>query len=186
MLRHRAGYKAESDDDEGPVVLDDVEQEELIDALRKDNIRSTAQTLLALDFVILFSCAVHVVYLLKHSKDSPILAVFPASGSTPDPDPPIPWPVSFTLLALALHANLMLRLHPTPRAPPLLSYTLSYALAAVAPTLSLFLARSWQATLWAALPALVLTIAHSVHASIAASDETLAELESLKYHASGP
>ncbi|KAJ6613296.1 hypothetical protein B0H10DRAFT_2222340 [Mycena sp. CBHHK59/15] len=188
-LRHRVPFKASADDedDERPVVLDDAEQEELIDSLRESNTRSTAQTLLVLDVVLLFSCALHIVYLLKHSKDSPLLAVFPpAATAAPDPDPPLPWPAAFTLLALALHANIVLHLHPIPRAPTPLSYPLAYALAAVAPTLTVFLSRSWQATAWAALPAAVLAVAHTVHASIAAADKTLAELESLKYRAPGP
>jgi hypothetical protein len=95
----------------------------------------------------------------------------------------------FALLALALHANLALLLHPNLllRLYPLpLSYSLSYALSAVAPSLSLFLARSWQATAWAALPVLVVALTHSVHSTLQEGDEALAELETLQYRAPGP
>jgi hypothetical protein len=95
----------------------------------------------------------------------------------------------FALLALALHANLALLLHPNLvlRLYPLpLSYSLSYALSAVAPSLSLFLARSWQATAWAALPLLAVALTHSVHSTLQEGDEALAELETLQYRAPGP
>lgn len=187
-LRQRVPFQAAADDeDDSGVVLDDVEQDELIADLRVRNVQTTARTLLVLDVVLVFSALLQVVYLLKGSKESPLLAVFPLPPSTaPDPDPPIPWPAAFALLALALHANLALRLHPTPRAPAPLSYAFSYALAGVAPTLSLFLARSWQATLWAAVPALVVALTHSVHNTLQEGDEALAELEALKYRAPGP
>ncbi|KAJ7761506.1 hypothetical protein DFH07DRAFT_815228 [Mycena maculata] len=189
-LRQRVPFQAAADDvDDTRVVLDDVEQEELIADLRVRNGETSARTLLVLDAVLVFSALLQVVYLLKYSKESPLLALFPLSpSSTPDPDPPIPWPAAFTLLALALHANLALRLHPslefTALAP--LPYAFAYALAGVAPTLSLFLARSWQATLWAAVPALAVGVAHSVHSTLQEGDEALAELEALKYRAPGP
>ncbi|KAJ6477398.1 hypothetical protein C8R47DRAFT_1140377 [Mycena vitilis] len=184
-LRQRAGFPAADDDESSHrVVLDDVEQDELISDLRQQNTQATARALLLLDGVLVFSALLQLVYLLKDSKASPLLALFPAAA--PEPDPPCP--TAFTLLGLALHANLALRLHPTPRVPPPLplSYSLSYALAAVAPSLSLFLARSWQATAWAAIPALVVALIHSVHSTLKEGDEALAELETLKYRAPGP
>ncbi|KAJ7107286.1 hypothetical protein C8R43DRAFT_204223 [Mycena crocata] len=130
-----------------------------------------------------------LVYLLKDSKASPLLAIFPpASDANVDPDPPLPCPSLFTLLALALHANLALHLHGGDirlSFSPVLSYTHTYALAAVAPCLSLFLGRSWQATAWAAAPVALIALAHSVHGTLREGDEALAELEALKYSAPG-
>ncbi|KAJ7505277.1 hypothetical protein B0H11DRAFT_1904663 [Mycena galericulata] len=178
-LRQRVPFHAAADDDESSgVVLDDVEQDELIANLRVRNAQTTARTLFVLDVVLVFSALLQVVYLLN--------SLSPVSLRPPDPDPPIPWPVAFALLALALHVNLALRLHPSPDRPPPLSYAFAYSLAGVAPTLSLFLARSWQATLWAAVPALVVALTHSVHSTLQEGDEALAELETLKYRAPGP
>ncbi|KAF7365165.1 hypothetical protein MVEN_00388000 [Mycena venus] len=187
-LRQRVGFQAADDDDDGHrVVLDEVEQEEVIEDLRKRNTQTTARALLLLDGVLAFSALLQTVYLLKDDKASPLLALFPAFAPEPEPDPPCP--ALFALLALALHANLALLLHPNlivrlnpvPRAsaplPLPLSYTLSLALAAVAPSLSLFLARSWQATVWAALPLFVVALTHSVHSTLQEGDEALAELE---------
>ncbi|KAJ7134661.1 hypothetical protein C8R44DRAFT_870267 [Mycena epipterygia] len=182
-LRNRLPFKANDDDDVPGVVLDDIEQDELVADLRERNAQTTAHALLVLDVVLVFSALLQLVYLLKDSKASPLLALFPVRDA-PDPDPPIPYPGIFTLLALALHANLALHLHPHIYAP--LSYSLVYALAAVAPTLSLFLGRSWQATVWAAFPALVVALTHSVHSTLQEGDVALTELESLKYRAPGP
>jgi len=188
-LRKRIGFQAADDEtDDHRVVLDEVEQEELIEDLRQHNTKTTARALLLLDGVLVFSALLQIVYLLKDSKASPLLAVFPAS--TPEPNPPCP--TSFAILALALHANLALLLHPElalslhPTIPLPLSYSLSYGLTAVAPSLSLFLARSWQTTAWAALPLLVVGLTHSVHSTLQEGDEALAELQSLRYHAPGP
>ncbi|KAJ6559156.1 hypothetical protein DFH09DRAFT_1162073 [Mycena vulgaris] len=173
-LRHRVPFTTAGDDDDERVILDDVEQDELIAGLRAQNTRTTAAAVIILDAVLVFSAVLHLIYLLNP-------ALFP--------HPPLPCPALFTFLALFLHANLALRFHPHPHpflAPLPLSYPLSYALAAVAPTLALFLAHSWPATAWAAAPALVVALAHSVHGTLREGDEALAELESLKYRAPGP
>ncbi|KAJ7459884.1 hypothetical protein FB451DRAFT_1563576 [Mycena latifolia] len=188
-LRHRVAFQTGGDDDEGgvPVVLDEQEQDELVASLHAANAQTTAHAVLVLDAVLAFSALLQLVYLLNPSKASPLLALVPlAPSAPPDPDPPLPCPSLFALLALALHANLALHLHPRPQLRAPLAYPLMYALAAVAPTLALFLARSWQTTVWAAVPGLVVALMHSVHATLQEGNEALAELESLKYRAPGP
>ncbi|KAJ7672795.1 hypothetical protein B0H17DRAFT_1084002 [Mycena rosella] len=191
-LRQRVPFQTAGDDeDDRGVVLDDVEQDELVSDLRERSVQTTARAILVLDAVLALSALLQIVYLLSPSKASPLLALVPASApasAAPDADPPLP--TAFALLALALHANLALHLHrahfsSSPALTPL-SYPLCYALAAVAPTLALFLARAWQATVWAAVPALVVGLVHSVHSTLQEGDEALAELESLKYRAPGP
>ncbi|KAJ7259490.1 hypothetical protein B0H12DRAFT_1108257 [Mycena haematopus] len=179
-LRQRVGFQAAEDDADGHhVVLDEVEQAEVIEDLRQRNTQTTTRALLLLDGVLAFSALLQILY---------FLALFPISTTEPNP----PCPTLFALVALAVHANLALHLHPNlaPRLrlrPPLpLSYLLSYLATAVAPSLSLFLARSWQATAWDALPLLVVALTHSVHSTLMEGDEALAELEALQYRAPGP
>ncbi|KAJ7175897.1 hypothetical protein C8R46DRAFT_1214347 [Mycena filopes] len=166
------------------VVLDDVEQEQVVADLRQSNTQTTARALFLLDTVLACSALLQLVYLLKDSKASPLLALFPAPTLQPNP----PFPTAFALLALFLHANIALRLHRTAVVPhPLpLPYSMSYALAAVAPTLNLVSGHSWQATVWAAVPAAVIALTHSVHVTLQEGDEALVELEALKYRAPGP
>ncbi|KAJ7044168.1 hypothetical protein C8F04DRAFT_1071913 [Mycena alexandri] len=185
-IRHRVGFQAAGDDDRDgqPVVLDDVEQEEVIEDLRQSNRQTTARALLLLDVVLAFSALLQLVYLLKDSKTSPLLALFPTAA----PEPNLPFPTAFALLALALHANLALHLHPTllSRSPLPIPYSLSYPLAAIDPTLNVFLRHSWQAVAWAAVPAAVVGLTHSVHSTLQEGDEALVQLETLKYRAPGP
>ncbi|KAK7048408.1 hypothetical protein R3P38DRAFT_2869180 [Favolaschia claudopus] len=173
-LRHRVGFTASDDDgDAQNHVLDDVEQEEVIEDLRQRNDETTARATLVLDVVL------------------PSLRALPSFIPTLEPDPPCP--ILFTLLALGLHSNLTLLVHPTLalhstlKALPLpISFSLTYALAAVWPTLSLFLARSWQVTAFSAASFLVVALTHSVLRTLQEGDQALAELETLRYRAPGP
>ncbi|KAJ7095835.1 hypothetical protein B0H15DRAFT_74708 [Mycena belliarum] len=179
-LRHRVPFRAVDDDDGNPAaVLDDQEQEELVAELNAANARSSARAVLVLDTVLVLSALLHIVSLF--TGENPLLAFFPS----PAPEPP-PCPTAFTLLALALHASLAVHLHPQPRLRGPLPYALTYALAAVAPAVALVLGCAWQTTAWAAVPALVVALTHSVHATLREGDAALAELESLKYRAPGP
>ncbi|KAF7298959.1 hypothetical protein MIND_00844000 [Mycena indigotica] len=189
-LRQRIPFQAPDDDDNNgqPQVLDETEQEELIENLRKENSQTSARTIVMLHGVLGFSSLLQLTYLLKPSNSSPLFEFFPPTSTTSLES--IPAPTSFSLLALLLHANLLLHLHPTflhNAFPPIpLSYSTSYALACVAPTLALFLGRAWQTTLWSSFPALVIGLVHSVHSTLKEGDQALAELEALKYRAAGP
>jgi hypothetical protein len=106
----------------------------------------------------------------------------------------IPLPGLFTVLSIILHINLALlasldhiklrfrishvQLHP-------LSYQLSYALSAVAPTLSLLLQRPWQSTVWWSMTGAVVFTTHSVMSAIEEGNKNVSELESMKYVAPG-
>ncbi|KAJ7209723.1 hypothetical protein GGX14DRAFT_108055 [Mycena pura] len=186
-VRRRIPFLAatdDGDDDRTQIVLDETEQEDLISSLHLENTQSTARARLLLDAVLAFSVSLHVVYLLKDSRDSPLAALFPPA--VPDS---IPWPVAFTFYSICIHAQLLFRLHPSLSAMPYpvlyFPYPVLYLAAGIAPTLSLLLARTWQTTLWAAVPALVVAITHSVHSTMQEGDAALAELELLKYRAPG-
>ncbi|KAF7314279.1 hypothetical protein MKEN_00900500 [Mycena kentingensis (nom. inval.)] len=181
-LRQRIPFRA-ADDDDGRHVLDETEQEELIETLRNQNSQSSHQAIILLDVVLACATLLQVVFLLKDPKQSPLFALFPPSSWDA-----MPAPVLLTILAFLLHANLVLHVHPTliPASMPLpLSYATSYALALVAPTLSIFLGRVWQTTAWTFAPAAVVGLVHSVHSTLREGDAALAELETLKYNAPG-
>jgi len=131
----------------------------------------------------------HLIYLFKSSKDSPIMVLIPALH--PDPDPPIPLPTLFTLLSLYLHLNLALLLHPNEVRARIdieirsLSYQLSYVLAAVAPALCIFLGRSWQTVTWWSLTGTIVFVTHTVQESINRGNESISELEAMRYVAPG-
>ncbi|KAF7288503.1 hypothetical protein HMN09_01379300 [Mycena chlorophos] len=188
-LRQRIPFQDDEEDrSHSTQVLDETEQEELIEDLRRENLQTSARAVVMLDGVLAFSTLLQVVYLLKQSRMSPLFELFPPSATTSLE--PIPAPVLFTVLALLLHANLVLHLHPaltsSSSLPLPLPYATTYALGCVAPTLGLFLARAWQTTLWTSLPVLVVLLVQSVHDTLKEGDEALAELETLKYTAPGP
>lgn len=123
---------------------------------------------------------------------NPLLNIFPTKS--PESVPSIPYPAAATLLSLAIHINLAalalsgdlqthvqmgdLDIHPVP-------YQLLYIISAVAPTLSLFLRRPWQSTTWWSLTAAVVFLVHTVTQSIDRGNESIAELETMKYIAPG-
>ncbi|CAK5284179.1 unnamed protein product [Mycena citricolor] len=195
-LRQRIPFRAD-EDTEDRVVLDEVEQDEVIDTLHKENTRSTANALLIVDTVLSLASILQLSFLFN---GNPLLALFPPSTMSNLGRYTIPYPAVFVLFALVLHANLALHLHPAlirvllpsysnstplPVAIPL-SYPLTFSLAAVPPTFCLFLHHAWQANAWAASPFIVVTLIHSVHETLSEGSEALAELESLRYRAPGP
>lgn len=129
--------------------------------------------------------------LVNSPHENPLFAIFPADLME---ETSIPYPVIATLLSLAIHVNLAvltfsgdsqtrvrlgdLDVHPVP-------YQLLYIISAVAPTLSLFLRRSWQSTAWWSLTAAVVFTVHTVAGSIDRGNERIAELETMKYVAPG-
>jgi hypothetical protein len=129
---------------------------------------------------------------VNSSHDNPLLAIFPLA--TPEITPSIPYPIFATLLSLTIHVNLMavafsgdlptrLQFGDFDIRP--FSYQLSYVIAAVAPTLSLFLRRSWQSTTWWGLTVAVVFTVHMVAGSIDRGNASIAELETMKYIAPG-
>ena len=97
------------------------------------------------------------------------------------------------LLTFLIHLNLSLSLLP-PRIckygidihlPSPLSFSLTYALSAVAPTLCLFIGHTWKTMLWWCItPAMVYTI-QAVKISIYEARESISTLEGLKFRAPG-
>ena len=97
------------------------------------------------------------------------------------------------LLTLLIHLNLSLYLLPSRvrkygidiQLPSPLSFSLTYALSAVAPTLCLFIGHTWKTMLWWCIaPAMVYAV-QVVKMSIYEANESISTLEGLKYRAPG-
>ena len=100
----------------------------------------------------------------------------------------------FSLLSLLLHANLYLLAFPGNVKTGLqivdidirpLSYPLCYTLAAVAPTLSVFLQRAWQSSVWWGLTLAIIFVVHNVTEAVSRGNEGISRLETMKYVAHG-
>ncbi|KAK0202002.1 hypothetical protein DFS33DRAFT_1038454 [Desarmillaria ectypa] len=85
---------------------------------------------------------------------------------------------ALTLLVLLIHVNLLLHIHHVAQ----VSYQLTYVLSLVAPTLCLFLGSpvAW----WCVTPAVVFVV-QSIQDGLDRGTESIAALESMKYHALG-
>ncbi len=185
------------------------EQDEVIQNLREQNAGSQRQYLVFIRVLVLLSAVLCVSYLylpeltgnplenrqfihlLTPTKVNPLLVIFPEE--TPSAASTIPLATVFTLLSLFVHLNLALLFHPDEvrtflkltHNPKPLSYSLLYALSAVAPTLSLFLRLPWQTTLWWLLTALIVFVVQTVIDAIESGTQSISELESKRYVARG-
>ena len=79
---------------------------------------------------------------------------------------------------LPQHCTRIFRIQPLP-------YAVVLPLSATAPTLCVLLGRSWQTVGWWSFTTLVTSIVNTVQASIVRADESVIELENLKYRAPG-
>jgi hypothetical protein len=86
------------------------------------------------------------------------------------------------LLAFSGDMKILLRLKVDVRP---LSYPLCYALAAVAPTLSVFLRQRWQSSVWWGLTVIVIFTVQTMTEAVAHGNERISALEAMKYVAHG-
>lgn len=97
---------------------------------------------------------------------------------------------------MTLHLNLALLLNPSlveAYLRPLgivielypLPYRLSYALAAVAPTICVYLGRSWLTLVWWSLTGALIYTIQTTQESISRGKESISALEAMKYAAPG-
>ncbi|KAF5369320.1 hypothetical protein D9758_002742 [Tetrapyrgos nigripes] len=196
QLRRRIPFRAEDNGEDENTVLDESEQEELIQRLKKQNETLNTQYQLAMQVIIALSAFIHLVYLFNPTEE-PLLFFFPSSLHTQTGSKPLPRP--FTLLSLIVHCNLFLRvhlgaihnsglqmrigdfhlnLHPLP-------YSISYALALVAPTVCLFFGRSWLTAAWWSVTLGIVFTAQTMQDAIISGNEGISALEKLRYTAPG-
>ncbi|KAF9046594.1 hypothetical protein BJ165DRAFT_1178428 [Panaeolus papilionaceus] len=161
-------------------------QEALIEGMKRVNDEINRQYILALQVVLSLS----VILKLLTFWGNPLLAIFPSDAAASA----LPLPGIFVLVSLFIHFNLMLismseHLRSSIGIPSNLvlplSFSLLYTLAAVAPTLSLFLQRSWQTTVWWCVTPLIVYFSHGIMDTIQRSEQSIAELHNLRYDARG-
>jgi len=173
-----------------PTLIFCPEQDELIDRLRKENEAVNRTYLVALKFLVALSfilCVFKLIVIRLHLtqprqlttfKNNPLLTIYPIRG----PAPSIPLPVIFTILSLFIHLNLAFSFSlETIKLP----YQLMYSLSAVAPTLSLFLQKPWQTTVWWCVTPLVVYINQTVMDAFQETVQGISDLEQMKYTAPG-
>ena len=129
-----------------------------------------------------------VFYLFTPTKRTPLANIFPVSGPS---DSPLPLSTILTLIYIGVHTNLLL-LCRSPlfnlvfvEAPKPLPFDMTYAVSAVGPALSLFLQKPWQTTVWWCFCPLAVFITQTVVEAIEAGNNSVAELEGMRYTAPG-
>ncbi|KAF5315495.1 hypothetical protein D9619_007175 [Psilocybe cf. subviscida] len=183
-LRRRIPFKLadDNDDNNDNLILDEEQQDAVIESLRKENDIVNRWYSSALMLVVGLSCILHLLTFQRN----PLLAIFPINSTQPS----LPLPAAFTILSLFVHANLALfldvkvRLSIRETLTPL-SYRFLYLLCAVAPTLSLFLNKPWQTTVWWCSTPLVVAMVQTVLDSVQQNIQGIADLETMKYSAPG-
>lgn len=171
--------------------MDEQEQEELIETLRKENEVSTAQYQLLITVLLGLSLSAQLLYLVTPSKRTPIANIFPIAPS--HDDSPIPLSTLLTLISIFVHLSISLYCH-YPRSlfnlilsppPKPLPYDQAFALSAVAPALALFLWKPWQTLAWWSLGPCMVYVTYTVVQAIELGGNGVAELEELRYVAPG-
>jgi len=169
-------------------ILDEQEQDALIQKLKETNRAASQQYLSILQVILVLS---FVLQLLSFYTN-PLLVMIPQD--IPDSSVDIPLPAVFTFLNLVVHINLALiafrdtltiQYHLSEAPTILIPYQLCYAIAAVPLALSMFLRRSWQLTTWWGVTLLIVFTIQTVLVSIDQGNESISELESLRYVSPG-
>ncbi|KZT09118.1 uncharacterized protein LAESUDRAFT_748343 [Laetiporus sulphureus 93-53] len=190
-LRQRVPFQssAENEQQGEEHILDDQEQQELIEGLRRQSDAATSQYLFLVQAVIGLSLLLHIVFIL--SGDNPFYALLPWFEPLP---PAIPLSPFFAFLHILLHLNLFLLLLP-PAHPlilaiaglpfPLSLITLPLAFTFVgpftlgAPALSLLFLAGWPEVFWWSVLAGLTWFVYSVKNWNEQSDVEIRELEGL-------
>ncbi|KZT73715.1 hypothetical protein DAEQUDRAFT_807930 [Daedalea quercina L-15889] len=198
-VRQRIPFRFSENEPEDDHVLDEQEQEELIESLRSQSDTATMQYMLLGQVVLALSALLHLIYILKGDKISPLYAILP---SHPPPFAIIPFANFFAMLNIALHANLSLLLLPfynpirqslSSLPPPLeacslplpILHPLIAGLTVLTPTLALLRQCSWPDVAWWCATLAMSWFVYSLRSWTDQSAEEIRELERLRYDARG-
>ncbi|KAG1746018.1 uncharacterized protein EDB91DRAFT_1049445 [Suillus paluster] len=187
-LRRRNPFKyaseySESDDTH---IMDEQEQSEIIDDLRSQNATSISHNRTTLQITLALSLLLHIIYIFS-DYNSPLAVVFPPAGR---PESPLYLSPVLTLLAIVLHANAALLTQPRDfllakrRITPL-PFNVAFGLSAISPITSVLSGKTWQTTAWWCTTALMTWIVHAANRWIVQEQESISELERMKYIAAG-
>jgi len=190
-----------SENPEDDHVLDEQEQEELIESLKSQSFAAASQYMLLGQVVLALSALLHIIYVLKWDKLSPLYAILLARWH-PAPSALIPFPDLFATLNIFLHANLSLLLLPpygsirrslSSLPPPLEAYSLPLpvlhpliaGLSVLTPALALLRQCSWPDVAWWCTPPAMSWFVYSLRSWTDQNVEEIRELERLRYDARG-
>ncbi|KAI5896730.1 uncharacterized protein SCHCODRAFT_02615666 [Schizophyllum commune H4-8] len=95
-------------EEEDQRVLDEQEQEETINKIAADNEPRLKSAILGAHILVTLSLLLHLYYLFRTSKESPLLSIFPSDA----PAPPLPFSTLLALFNVFSHIILLLRLRP--------------------------------------------------------------------------
>ncbi|KAM5533471.1 hypothetical protein V8D89_012909 [Ganoderma adspersum] len=195
-IRQRVPFRFSEDGDSDGRVLDEQEQEEVIDRLRKQNEDSNTVYYTGLQVVIGLSLLIHSVFALSSTRLSPLAPLFPNL-----PSEPVPFANALLLLQFLVHANLVVYCLPPkhhlrlkisntrlPRSwslPLPLSHPLSIVLPMVAPVYSLFLGRGTVDVLWWSATGFLTAVIALTTKWMKDAAKDVEELEKLRYRARG-
>ncbi|GLB38339.1 hypothetical protein LshimejAT787_0502040 [Lyophyllum shimeji] len=184
-FRHPEADRLEEDE---KVILDEQEQDSVIQKLKETNKAATEQYMFVLQVILVLSFTLQLLSFYTN----PLLIMIPEG--TPEPAFDIPLPAAFTFLNLIVHISLALiafretlttQYNLSEAATNLVPFQACYAIAAVPLTLSMFLRGSWQSMVWWGLTLLVVFTVQTVLASIDQGNESISELENLRYVSPG-
>jgi hypothetical protein len=186
-LRRRNPFKySELSESQDTHILDEQEQSELIDNIKSLNATSNNQNRIALQITLALSFLLHIIYIFS-DYNSPLIVVFPPAGG---PESPLYLSPVLTLLAIILHANAALLTHPRKlvlarRRITLLPYSVAFGLSAISPTISVLSGKTWQTTAWWCTAAFLTWIVHASNKWVVQEQESIYELERMKYISAG-
>ncbi|RXW22502.1 hypothetical protein EST38_g3369 [Candolleomyces aberdarensis] len=188
-LRRRVPFKQSEDElEDQERILDEQEQETVVEKLRTANAHANTQYQFMIQVLLGLSMVAQIFYLFTPSKRTPLENIFPVSSPS---DSPLPLSTILTLIYIGVHVNLLLlcrsplfNLFFIELVKPL-PFDLTYALSAVGPALSLFLQKPWQTTVWWCFNPLIVFITQTVVEAIEAGNNSVAELEGMRYTAPG-
>ncbi|KAH8104775.1 hypothetical protein BXZ70DRAFT_615670 [Cristinia sonorae] len=200
-VRQRVPFRFSENGDENARILDEQEQEELLEQLKRKSDENNSQYSFFIRIVIALSSTLHILYLLKspESKKPPIAVLFP-NYTPPDGFRPITGHLFFTTLNLFIHANLSVHLaHPTHHVREWLArgdyhqytsflplpFSVLFALSAPAPLMSFIVSNGWHDVVWWGETAAMVWFVSSAHRWMGEETESLRNLERLRYDARG-
>ncbi|KAI8969621.1 hypothetical protein BD414DRAFT_428225 [Trametes punicea] len=196
-LRRRIPFRVSEDEPQDTHILDEQEQEGVIDLLREESASSNAFYLVSLQAVVVLSLLLHVLYVTRFPKPSPIAILFQDTTV----GPPVPLATAMAWLQIAIHCNLGMNLlhtdhplrsalqidalRPSLRLPLPLSHPATVLSPVLAPTYALLLGQDWIDVLWWSTAGLLTLLITVILRWIKEEEEEITELEKLRYTARG-
>ncbi|VDC04441.1 unnamed protein product [Peniophora sp. CBMAI 1063] len=190
-VRQRVAFKAADSDDEGENrVLDEIEQEDVIESMRRENEKSSQQSLFMLRAIISLSIFLQVVALLQNNN--PVDPFFARSaearGEHHEPSTPIPLGQLFAFSNIVILLDLALSdWTDFPwlfKIPPITS-RVAYGLTAIMPAVCIITGQGLPNIIWSLFTSIIVLLDDFIRRMLSKGRENIVELERSKYTAKG-